>query len=155
MAAPRGADLEHNMCQALIFLIKENTEKVKQIAEPFLSKKKLTLDAFVAFMEKPGNCGDELALHLLTVMNQIHYCIITKTKVYYSHPTAFPSPNALHITLVYLGNSIFRDTTALSKKCPPPPHIDFNQPLNQDTTPRAAHQKKLGGAEMTATRVPV
>ena len=64
-----------------------------------------------------------------------------KTKVYYSHPTAFPSPSAVHITLVYLGNSIFRDTTTLSKKCPPPPHIDFNQPLPQDTTPRAAHHK--------------
>ena len=143
------------MHQALILFIKENTEKVKQIAELFLSKTKLTLDAYVAFLEKPGNCGDELPLHLLAVMKQIHYCIITKTKVYYSHPTAFPSPSAMHITLVYLGNSIFRDTATLSMKCPPPPHIDFNQPLPQDTTPRATCQKKLQGAEMTATRVPV
>ena len=92
-------------------------------------------------MEQPGHWGDELALHLLAVMNQIHDCIITKTKVFYSHLTAFSSPSAVHITLVYLGNSIFRDTTTLSKKCPPPPHIDFNQPLPQDTTPRAAHHK--------------
>ena len=141
MPAPRGADPEHNMCQALILFIKENTEKVKQIAEPFLSKKKLTLDAYVTFIEKPGIHGDELALHLLAVMNQIHYCIITKTKVYYSHLTAFPSPSAVHIILVYLGNSIFRDTTTLPKKCPPPPHFDFNQPLPQDTTPRTACQK--------------
>ena len=80
-------------------------------------------------MEQPSHWGDELALHLFAVMNQIHYCIIMKTKVYYSHPTAFPSPSAMHITLVYLENSIFRDTTTLSKKCPPPPLIDFNQPL--------------------------
>ena len=39
------------------------------------------------------------------------------------------------------GNSIFRDTTTLTKKCPPPPHIDFNQPLPQDTTSREAHHK--------------
>ena len=44
-------------------------------------------------------------------MNQIHYCIIRKTKVYYSHPTAFPSPSAMHIILLYLGTSIFRYTT--------------------------------------------
>ena len=96
--------------------MKENIEKVEQIAEPFLSKKKLTFDAYIAFMEQPGHWGDELALHLLAVMNQIHYCIVTKTKVFYSHPTAFSSPSAMHITLVYLGNSIFRDTTTLSKK---------------------------------------
>ena len=139
MPSPRGANPEHNMCQALILFIKENTEKVKLIAEPFLERKKLALDAYIAFMEQPGHQGHELALHLLAVMNQIHYCIITKTKVCYSHPTAFPSPSAVHITLVYLGNSIFRDTMTLSKKCSQPPHIDFNQPLPQDTTPRAAH----------------
>ena len=87
------------MHQTLIFFIKENAEKVKQIAEPFLSKTKLTLDAYVTFMEKPGHHGDELALHLLAVMDRIHYCIFMKTKVYYSHPTAFPSPSAMHISL--------------------------------------------------------
>ena len=92
-------------------------------------------------MEQPSHWGDELAFHLLAVMNQIHYCIIKKTKVFYIHPTAFSSPSAVHVTLVYLRNSIFRDTTTLPKKCPPPPHSDFNQPLPQDTTPRAAHHK--------------
>ena len=120
--------------------MKENIDKVEQIAQPFLSKRKLTLDAYIAFMEQPGHRGDELALHLLTVMNQIHYCIIMKTQVFYSHLT-FSSPSDVHIKLVYLGNSIFRDTTTLAKKCPPPPHIDFNQPLSQDTTPREAHHK--------------
>ena len=38
-----------------------------------LSKKKLTLDAYIAFMEQLGHRGDELALHLPGVMNQIHY----------------------------------------------------------------------------------
>ena len=121
--------------------MKENIDKIEQIAKPFLSKKKLTLDAYIAFMEQTGHQGDELALHLLAVMNQIHYCIITKTKVFYSHRTAFSSPSAMHITLVYLENSIFRDTTTPTKKCPPPPHIDFNQPLPQDTTPREACHK--------------
>ena len=117
------------MCKALILFIKENPEQVKLIAEPFLKRKKLSLDAYIAFMVQPGHQGDELALHLLAVMNKIHYCIITKTKVCSRHPTAFPSPSTVHITLVYLGNSIFRDTTTLAKKCPPPPHIDFSQPL--------------------------
>ena len=91
-------------------------------------------------MEQPSHWGDELALHLLAVMNQIHYCIIIKTKVFYSHPS-FSSPSDVHIKIVYLGNSIFRDTTTLTKKCPPPLHIDFNQPLPQDTTPIEAHHK--------------
>ena len=140
MPAPGGAKPEHIMCQALILFMKENIDKVEQIAQPFLSKKKLTLDAYIAFMEQPGHWGDELALHLLAVMNQIHYCVIMKTQVFYSHPT-FSSPGDIHIKLVYLGNSIFRDTTTLTKKCPSPPHIDFNQPLPQDTTPREAHHK--------------
>ena len=107
MPVPRGAGPEHNMRQALILFMKENIEKVEQIAEPFLSKKKLTLDAYIAFMEKPGHWGDELALHLLAVMNQIYYCIIMKTKVFYSHLTVFSgtllhSPRSAHhhLTLI-------------------------------------------------------
>ena len=80
MPAPRGANLS-TTCTKHLFFMKENTEKVEKIAEPFLIKKKLTLDAYITFMEKPGHRGDELALHLLAVMNQIHYCIIMKTKV--------------------------------------------------------------------------
>ena len=139
-AITKMAKPEHAMHKALILFIKENTEQVKLIAEPFLKRKKLSLDAYIAFMEQPGHWGHELSLHLLAVMNKIHYCIITKPQVYYNHQ-GFPSPSAMYITLVYLGNSIFRNTTTLSKKCPPPPHIDFNQPLPQDTTPRAAHHK--------------
>ena len=99
MPSPRGVKPEHTMHKALILFIKENTEQVKLIAEPFLKRKKLSLDAYIALMEQPGHCGDELALHLLAVMNKIHYCIITKTQVYYSHPTVFLSPSAVHITL--------------------------------------------------------
>ena len=75
-----GAELEHNMCEALILFIKENTEQVKHIAEPFLKRKKLSLGAYITFTEQPGHQGDELALHLLVVMNNIHNCIITKSK---------------------------------------------------------------------------
>ena len=85
--------------------------------------------------------GDELMVHLLAIMSQIHYCIITKTSIYYSHPNAFPSPSAVHVALVYLGNSIFRDTMTLSKKCPPPPYINFHEPLPGDLTPREVHLK--------------
>ena len=99
MPAHRGAKPEHNMRHALILFMKENIDKVEQIAQPFLSKRKLTLDAYIAFMEQLSHWGDELALHLLAVMNQIHYCIITKTQVFYSHPT-FSSPSDVHIKLV-------------------------------------------------------
>ena len=57
MLSPRGADPEHNMCEVLILFIKENTEKVKLIAEPFLERKKLTLDAYIAFIDQPGHWG--------------------------------------------------------------------------------------------------
>ena len=40
MPAPGGgAEPEYNMCQALILLMKENIDKVEQIAQPFLSRK--------------------------------------------------------------------------------------------------------------------
>ena len=85
-------------------------------------------------MSIPGNWDDELALHLLVVMSQIHYCVITKTKIYYSHPS-FNSPSDVNIALVYLGNSIFRDTTTLAKKCPPPPYINVCETFPGDFTP--------------------
>ena len=106
MPSARGTDPEHRMREALMLFIKENREKVTTIAAPFLRKKKLSLDEYIAFMSIPGNRGDELALHLLVVMSQIHYCVITKTKIYYSHPS-FNSPSDVNMALVYLGNSIF------------------------------------------------
>ena len=113
MPSPRGPAPEHNMREALILFIKENRDKVTTIAAPFL-KKKLSLNEYIAFMSTPGNWGDELAVYLLAIMSQ-HYCVITKTKIYYSHPNAFHSPSAVHIALVYLGNSIFWDTMTLAK----------------------------------------
>ena len=115
MPAPRGAAPEHNMREALILFIKENRDKVTTIAAPFLKKKKLSLDKYIAFMSTPGNWGDELALHLLAIMSQIHYCVITKTKIYDSYPDTFHSPSVVHTALVYLGNSIFLDTMTLAK----------------------------------------
>ena len=102
-----------------MLFIKENREKVTTIAA--LKKKKLSLDEYIKFMSTPGNWGDELAIHLLAIMSQIHYCIVAKSDIYYSHLNAFPSPSAVYIALVYLGNSIFLNTTTLAKKCPPPP----------------------------------
>ena len=141
MPSPSGAAPEHNMREALILFIKENRDKVTTIAAPFLKKKKLSLDEYIAFMSTPGNQGYELAAHLLAIMSQMHCCIITKTKIYYSYPNAFHSPSAVHIALVYLGNSIFWDTTTLSKKCPPPPYINLHEPLPGDLTPQEVHLK--------------
>ena len=88
-------------------------------------------------MSIPGNRDDELALHLLAIMSQIHYCVTTKRKIYCSHPDALSS-SAVHIALVYLGNSIFQDTTTLAKKCSPP-YINLCEPLPGDLTPRESH----------------
>ena len=49
------------------------------------------------------------------MMQGIHYCIITKNNVYYSTPNVMPSPSAVHITLVYLRNKVFRDTMVPKK----------------------------------------
>ena len=57
MPSPRGVALEHNMREALILFIKENRGKVTTIASPFLKKKKLPLDEYIAFMSTPGNWG--------------------------------------------------------------------------------------------------
>ena len=100
MQSPRGAVLEHNMREALILFIKENRDEVTTIAAPFLKKRKVSLDEYIAFMSIPGNRENELALHLLAIMSQIHYCVITKTKIYYSHPDAFQSISCTHSTCV-------------------------------------------------------
>ena len=97
-------------------------------------------------MSIPGNQGDELALHLLAVMSQIHYCVITKTKIYYSHPS-FNSPSDVNIALVYLGNSIFRDTTTLAKECPPPPYINMRETFPGDFTPFTPRESHLRNRE--------
>ena len=135
MPSQWGADPEHNMRESLMHFIKENREKVTTIAAPFLKKKKLSPDEYIEFMSTPGHRGDELAVHLLAIMSQIHYCLVTKINICYSYLNVFCSPSAVHVELVYLGNSIFRDTMTLSKKCPPPPYINFCEPLPGDLTP--------------------
>ena len=95
-----------------------NYEEVNKIARSFVRWKGLTLDNYLKYIEKPGKRGDELSIHLLAMMQGIHYCIITKNNIYYSIPNGMPSPDAVHMTLVYLGSKVFRDTT-VSKKGPP------------------------------------
>ena len=73
-------------------------------------------------------------------MQGIHYCIITKTQIFYSHPTAFPSPSTAHITLVYLENKVFCDTTKKAMKFSPP-NISFHQQFPGQMSVREAHLK--------------
>ena len=55
-------------------------------------------------------------------------------------PNVMPSPSAIHMTLVYLGNKVFKDTT-VSKKGPPKqlPKSSCTQP---PPTPREEWQRK-------------
>ena len=118
MPDSHGAEPEHNMYESLVLFIRMNYEEVIKIARSFLRQKGLTLDNYLEYIEKPGNRGNELSFHLLAMMQGIHYCIITKNNVYYSMPNAMPSPSAVHMTLRYLGNKVFRDTM-VSKEGPP------------------------------------
>ena len=56
-----------------------------------------------------------------------------------------PSPSAIHMTLVYLRNKVFRDTT-VSKKGPPRIHFKQQLPKSSHTqpppTPREEQQRK-------------
>ena len=117
------------MCEALVLFMQENINKVKEISQNFLKRKGISFNDYFQNISTSGNSGNELALHLLCIMQGIHYCIITKTQSHYSHPTTFPSPSAVHKTLVYLRNKVFWDTTKKAMKSPPPPHIEFNEPL--------------------------
>ena len=76
MPSPRGADPEYNMRESLMLFIKENRAKVTTIAALFLKNKKPSLNEYIKFMSTPGYWGDELVVHLLAIMSQIHYCII-------------------------------------------------------------------------------
>ena len=122
-----------------------NYEEVNKIARSFLRWKGLTLDNYLEYIEKPGNRGDKLSVHLLAMMQGIHYYIITKNNVYYSTPNAMPSPSAVHMTLVYLRNKVFRDTT-VSKKGPPKIQFKQEMPTSFHTqpppTPREEQQRK-------------
>ena len=73
-----------------MLFIKENREIVSTIAALFLKKKKLSLDEYIQFMSTSGNRGDELSIHLLAIMNQIHYCIIMKTNIFLQPPECIP-----------------------------------------------------------------
>ena len=88
------AEPKHNMHESLVLFIRTNYEEVNKIARSFLRWKGLTLDNYLEYIEKPGNRGDELSVHLLAMMQGIHYCIITKNNIYYSMPNAMPSPSA-------------------------------------------------------------
>ena len=107
MPHSHGAEPEHNMHELLILFIRMNFEEVDKIARSFLRWKGLTLHHYLEYTEKPGNRGDELAVHLLAMMQGVHCCIITKNNIYYSMPNVMPSPSAVHITLVYLRNKVF------------------------------------------------
>ena len=63
-----GAEPEHNMHESLILFIRTNYEEVNKIARSFLRQTGLTLDNYLGYIEKPGNRGDELSLHLLAMM---------------------------------------------------------------------------------------
>ena len=115
MPESRGAVPEY---ESLVVIIKMNKEEINKISRPFLRWDGLTLDDYIEYIEKPGNLGDKLAIHLLAMVQGIHYCIITKDNIYYSLPNIMQSPLAVHMTLVYLRNKVFRDTT-ISKKGPP------------------------------------
>ena len=113
-----GAEPEHNMCESLVLFIRTSYEEVNKIARSFPRWKGLTLDNYLEYREKPGNREGKLSVHLLTMMQGIHYCIINKNNIYYSMPNAMPSPSAVQMTLVHLRNKVLRDTT-VSKKGPP------------------------------------
>ena len=90
-----AAEPEHVMQESLALFIRTNYEEVNKIARSFLRWKGLTLDNYLKYIEKPGNRGDRLSLHLMAMMQGIHYCIITKNNVYYSMPDAMPRPSAV------------------------------------------------------------
>ena len=101
------AEPEHNMHESLVLFIRTNFEEVDKIARSFFRQKGLTLHHYLEYIEKPGIRGDELAVHLLAMMQGAHYCIITKNNIYYSMPSVMPSPSAVHITLDILGTKCF------------------------------------------------
>ena len=60
----RGAEPVHNMRESLVLFIRTNYEEVNRIARSYLRWKGLTLDNHLEYIEKPGNRGDKLSVHL-------------------------------------------------------------------------------------------
>ena len=98
---------------ALVLFMQENIDKVTEISQNFLKRKCISLDEYIQYISTPRNRGDELALHLLCIMQGVYYCLITKTGIHYS----------------FLRNKVCQDTIKKAMKSPPH-HIDFNESLS-------------------------
>ena len=79
-----------------------------------MSGKGQTLQDYTAYMQQPGNRGDELSLYLCARMCTKHITVITKTSVWYTGKfndgKDFISLNDVDLVLVYLGKEVFQET---------------------------------------------
>ena len=71
------------------------------------------LEDYLEFIQHPGQKGDECSVYLLTRMGNRAICVITKTG-YWS--TFEGGPEEADINLMYLGRSVFWDTSATDRQ---------------------------------------
>ena len=56
------------MHEAFVLFMWENIDKVIEISQNFIQRRGISSDEYLQYISTPGNRGDELALHLLCIM---------------------------------------------------------------------------------------
>ena len=125
--------------QHLIKYIEKYSETVKYVRKTFLSGKGQTLQDYTAYLQQPGNCGDELSLYLCARMCTKHIAVITKTSVWYTGKfhdgKDFIGLNDVDLILVYLGKGVFCDPKEK------PTHVFHPLPVPETTPARSANNE--------------
>ena len=93
----------------MISFVTSNYRRYSWDCDLFLCMNKLTLNDWVSKMSYWGNCGDALAIYVMSDMYGVHTCVVTKSKPWTTVVNTFQGTDIdvlklCQVKLVYLGN---------------------------------------------------
>ena len=97
----------------MISFVTSNYRRYSWDCDLFLRMNKLTLNDWVSKMSYWGNCGDALAIYVMSDMYGVHTCVVTKSKPWTTVANTFQGTDIdilklCQVKLVYLGNHKYR-----------------------------------------------
>ena len=93
----------------MISFVTTNYRRYSWDCDLFLRMNKLTLNDWISKMSYWGNCGDALAIYVMSDMYGVHTCVVTKSKPWTTVSNTFQGTDIgilklCQVKLVYLGN---------------------------------------------------
>ena len=93
----------------MISFVTSNYRRYSWDCDLFLRMNNLTLNDWVSKMSYWGNCGDALAIYVMSDMYGVHTCVVTKSKPWTTVSNTFQGTDIdilklCQIKLIYLGN---------------------------------------------------